>query len=131
LDIKAWDRDIHRELTGVENDWILKLPEEILKRDFTLEVLSLYIPGMVETDQIREIARLLVKLNEEIPFTILAFFGAYKLEHLPSPNLYQMLDAYRAVRDVGLKKVRLGNLGCFIKSERDYEIFLKSASEAI
>jgi pyruvate-formate lyase-activating enzyme len=131
LDIKAWDKDIHKELTGVENDWILKLPEEILKRDFTLEVLSLYIPGWVETNQIKEIARLLAEVNKEIPFTILAFFGSYKLKHLPSPNLYQMLEAYQVAKDTGLKNIRLGNLGCFLKTEKDYEIFLKSAKEAI
>jgi pyruvate-formate lyase-activating enzyme len=131
LDIKAWNNDIHKELTGVENHWILRLPEEILKRDFTLEVLSLYIPRWVETDQIREIAKLLVKVDRDIPFTILAFFGSYKLEYLPSPSLNQMLEAYKVAKEIGLKNVRLGNLGCFLKTEKDYEVFLKHAKEAI
>lgn len=66
LDIKAYDREIHKILTGVDNERILKLPEEILKWDFTLEVLSLYIPGWVETDQIRKIAMLLAKVDKRI-----------------------------------------------------------------
>lgn len=131
LDIKAWDRDIHKELTGVENDWILKLPEEILKRDFTLEILSLYIPNWVETDQIEKIAQHLAVVNNEIPFTILAFFGEYKLRDVPGPDLNQMLEAYEAAREAGLKNIRFGNLGIFVKNEEDYELLFRSAKEAI
>ncbi len=131
LDIKAFDGEIHRKLTGAENKWILRLPEEILKRELTLEVLSIYIPGWVETDQIREIARLLVNVNEKIPFTILAFFGEYKLKDVPSPDLKQMLDAYNSAKEAGLKNVRLGNIGIFVKTEEEYELFLKNAREAL
>lgn len=38
LDIKAYDSEKHKWLTGCPNDNILRLPEEILKRDFVLEV---------------------------------------------------------------------------------------------
>ncbi len=131
LDIKAWDNEIHKKLTGCENEWILKLPEEILKRGFTLEVLSLYIPEWVETDQIKKIAQHLAKINPEIPFTILAFFGEYKLKNLRSPDLNEMLGAYKAVKETGLKNVRLGNIGIFVKNEEEYEILLKFAKEAI
>lgn len=131
LDIKAWDNEIHKKLTGTENNWILKLPEEILKRDFTLEVVSLYIPNLVEADQIGEIAKHLAKIKVEIPFTILAFFGEYKLENLPSPNLDQMLQAYLATKEAGLKNVRLGNLSRFVKTEKDYQALKKFAPEAI
>ncbi len=129
LDIKAFDNNVHRRLTGVDNTMILRLPEEILKKGFTLEVLSLFIPGWVETDQIKEIAKLLAKVDVEIPFTILAFFGEYKLKDIPSPNLNQMLGAYRASKEAGLKNVRLGNLGVFIKTDKDLEIFQKTINE--
>lgn len=131
LDIKAFDKSIHQKLTGVDNDWILKLPEQILKRNFTLEVLSLYIPGWVETDQIKKIAELLVKVSDSLPFTILAFFGEYRLKDTPTPTLQQMLEAYRAVKEVGLKKVRLGNIGLFARTKKDYDLLLKEAKEAI
>jgi pyruvate-formate lyase-activating enzyme len=52
LDIKAHDAGKHRWLTGCSNEHILRLPEEILKRGFTLEVLSLYIPSLVESDSV-------------------------------------------------------------------------------
>lgn len=130
LDIKAYDEKIHGSLTGASNRWILKLPEEILKRDFVLEVLSLYIPNWVETDQLEKIARLLAEVDKDIPFTVLAFFPEYKLRDIPSPNLTQMISAYEAAKAAGLKNVRLGNVGVFVRTEEDYENLLACASGA-
>lgn len=131
LDIKAWDNEVHKKLTGCENTWILRLPEEILKRDFVLEVLVLYIPGWVETDQIRKIAKHLANLDPDIPFTILAFFGEYKLKDVRSPTLEEMLDAYQSVKEVGLKNIRLGNIGVFVKTQKELELLIKTAKDAI
>ncbi|MBW2471078.1 MAG: radical SAM protein, partial [Deltaproteobacteria bacterium] len=80
LDIKAFDAEKHKWLTGCASDRILKLPEEIIRRGFVLEVLSLYIPGLVETDDLENIARILAAIDTEIPFTILAFFPEYKMK---------------------------------------------------
>lgn len=127
LDIKAYDNQIHKKLTGASNEWILRLPEEILKRDFVLEVLSLFIPGWVETDQIEKIALLLASIDKEIPFTILAFFPEYQMKDVPPPNVKQMVSAYQAAKAAGLRNVRLGNPGVFIKSQEDFEYVISYA----
>ncbi len=121
LDIKAYDAEVHHRLTGAGNDWVLRLPEEILKRDFVLEVLSLYIPGWVETDQIEKTSALLASVDKNIPFTILAFFPEHELRHVPSPTLEQMISAYGAARATGLRQVRLGNVSVFAETEEDYQ----------
>jgi len=131
LDIKAYDGEVHHRLTGASNDWILKLPEDMLKRGFILEVLSLYIPGWVESDQIERIASLLAEIDREIPFTILAFFPQYKLRRVRPPNLEQMISAYQAAKATGLRNIRLGNIATFVKTEEDFESLLTSAPEAI
>jgi len=128
LDIKAYDNEVHRRLTGCSNERILKLPHEIKKRDFVLEVLSLFIPNWVEADQIERIAQILLKVDPQIPYTILAFFPEYQLKEVPSPNLDQMLEAYTRVKDVGLKNVRLGNIGIFVKNEEEFELLRKSSN---
>jgi pyruvate formate lyase activating enzyme len=110
LDIKAFDNTVHKKLTGVSNNRILEVPQEIKDSGFVLEVLSLYIPNWVETDQIKKIAELLVEVDPEIPFTILAYFPAYKMT-VRSPTLDEMVTAYDAAREVGLQNVRMGNLG--------------------
>lgn len=119
LDIKAHDPEKHRWLTGCTNDHILRLPEEILKRGFVLEVLSLYIPGLVERDELRKIASVLKHVDPAMPFTILAFFPEYQMKPYRSPTLLEMVEAYKAVRSVGLENVRLGNVGLFARTERD------------
>ncbi|MBI5968037.1 MAG: radical SAM protein [Deltaproteobacteria bacterium] len=121
LDIKAYKEDVHRWLTGCSNDWILQLPEEMLRRDFTVEVLSLYIPGVVETDQLAAIANLLARVDVHIPFTILAFFPEYRMKDHRPPSLDEMVDAFAAAKARGLKNVRLGNTGVFAKREEDVQ----------
>ncbi len=130
LDIKAYHDEVHKRLTGCHNDWILRLPQEIKRRDFVLEILSLYIPGWVEDDQIGDIAGLIASVDVRIPFTILAFFPQYLLNNVPSPKLSQMLSAYEACVRTGLKQVRLGNIGVFVKSDRDFEILTSLGDQA-
>jgi pyruvate formate lyase activating enzyme len=110
LDIKAFDDNIHKKLTGVSNTHILEVPQHIKDAGFVLEVSSLYIPTWVETDQIRDTAELLAKVDPGIPFTILAYFPAYKMT-VRSPTLDEMIDAYDAAKDAGLQNVSMGNLG--------------------
>ena len=125
LDIKAFNDDVHRRLTGVSNSRILKLPGELKEREFVFEVLSLYIPGWVETDQIGNIAMELASVDVEIPFTLLAFFPEYKMRDVPSPTLWQMIDAYSAAKDAGLRKIKLGNLHLFVHTREEYETLEK------
>jgi pyruvate formate lyase activating enzyme len=120
LDIKAYDETDHKWLTGCFNRNLLKLPEEILKRGFVLEVLSLYIPNLVETRQLKKIAQLLFDVDPEIPFTILAFFPEYQMKRYKSPKVSEMIEAYTAVRSTGLRNVRLGNSGVFASTKEDH-----------
>lgn len=122
LDIKAYDAGVHKWLTGCGNERILQLPEQMVKKGFVLEVLSLYIPQLVETSQLVEIAKILSRVDENIPFTILAFFPEFRMKDSRSPNLSEMIDAYLAVKSIGLRNVRLGNTGIFAKSGEEYQI---------
>jgi len=123
LDIKAYDEGVHRWLTGCTNRHILGLPEKILSQGFVLEVLSLYIPGLVERDQLRKIAGHLTRVSPDIPFTILAFFPVYLMtDGYRPPNTQEMVSAYEEVKATGLKRVRLGNVGVFAREEADYRL---------
>jgi pyruvate-formate lyase-activating enzyme len=124
LDIKAYEPEKHKWLTGCGNDHILKLPQEILKRDFALEVLSLYIPGLVEADELESIARNLTAVEPTIPFTILAFFPEYKMKDFESPSVVEMVEAYQRVKATGLQHIRLGNIGTFARTEKDQQYLI-------
>lgn len=122
LDIKAWDDRAHRWLTGRPNTEILRLPAELLSQGFVLEVLSLYIPGLVERNQLRSIARLLADTDDTIPYTILAFFPEYRMKKFRSPTTEEMVQAYDDAKANGLRNVRLGNLGVVLRSEADLRL---------
>ena len=128
LDIKAYDEDVYKKLCGTTNTWILKAPEKILDKGFVLEVSTLYIPGLVEEDQIEKIAKILADLDPETPFSILAFFPAYKLK-TRSPTLFEMIKAYVAAENAGLKNIKLGNYGVFVKNSKDLEFLMYTLGE--
>ena len=104
----------------------MKLPQEIIRKGFVLEVLSLYIPGLVEAHDLENIARILAAADADIPFTILAFFPQYKMKDHSSPTVAEMVDAYRCVKAVGLKNIRLGNIGVFARSEADQAYLMEN-----
>ena len=126
LDIKAFDAETHKWLTGCDNDRILELPQEIIRRGFVLEVLSLYIPGLVEADDLENIARILAAVDADIPFTILAFFPEYRMKDSATPSVAEMVEAYHRVKNVGLNNIRLGNLGVFARSEADQAYLMEN-----
>ncbi len=125
LDIKAYDGTDHKWLTGCFNRNILKLPEEIVKRGFVLEVLALYIPNLVETSQLKKMAQLVFEIDPEIPFTILAFIPEYQMKRYKSPKISEMIEAYLELKTIGLRNVRLGNTGIFASSEQDHFLLKK------
>ena len=131
LDIKAFDADKHKWLTGCSNENILRLPEEILKRGFVLEVLSLYIPGLVEADDLESIALRLNEVEHSIPFTILAFFPEYRMKKFARPTVKEMVEAYNRVKATGLKNIRLGNVGVFARTEEDQQYLLANVEKGV
>jgi pyruvate formate lyase activating enzyme len=119
LDIKAYDEDIYKRLCGTPNKTVINSPREIIKRDFVLEALTVYIPNFVELDQFQKIAKMLVELDENIPFHILAFFPQYKLKDYRNPTLTEILDTYKSIKEIGLKNIKIGNIGTFAKTEEE------------
>jgi pyruvate-formate lyase-activating enzyme len=129
LDIKAFDPQKHKWLTGCPNETILKLPEQMLERGFVLEALSLYIPTLVEAQELESIAWLLVQVSPAIPFTVLAFFPEYMMREYPTPSVEDMVETYYRVRSVGLENVRLGNIGVFARTEEDQRFLMENLDD--
>lgn len=124
LDIKAYNEETYRKLCGTTNKWILEVPQLAHDMGFTLEILTLFIPGIVETDQIVKIAELVKNVDPKIPFTLLAFFPEYKLKHVRPPTLYEMVKTYYAIKEVGLENIKLGNCHIFAKTEEEWRKLL-------
>ncbi|MCC6024162.1 MAG: radical SAM protein, partial [Thaumarchaeota archaeon] len=115
LDMKAYYEETYRHLCGTTNKWILELPAMIHDMGVVLEVVLLYIPSLVEVDQLERFAELLAGVDRDIPVMLLAFFPEFKLLHLRPPTLEEMVAGYMALKK-RLNKVRVGNVGVFCKT---------------
>lgn len=133
LDIKAFTEETYRKLCGTTNEHILSSVEGIINHGFTLEVLTLYIPGLVETDEHIRIADLIAETDAGIPTTLLAFFPCYKLlspEYRP-PTAEEMVKSFTSMKEAGLKNLRMGNFGVFVKSEQDRQLVNETAGSLL
>jgi len=126
LDIKAFDTDLYKKLCGTSNKTVLNAPKEIVKRNFNLEVLTVYIPNLIETDQFKKIAELIVSIDDQIPFHILAFFPQYKLTKYRIPKLEEIIETYEIIKDVGIKHIQIGNVGVFAKTDEEIKKLIKT-----
>ncbi len=119
LDIKAFDNKVYKKLCGTSNKTVLESVAHIIELGFTLEVLTLFIPGYVETNQHEQIAQLVVDIDTTIPMTLLAFFPSYKLSNIRSPTFEEMMASHAAMIGRGIRNLRLGNLGVFARTPEE------------
>ncbi len=129
LDIKTYDESIYRKLCGTTNSHILSSIQRAVDTGFILEVLTLFIPSWVETDQHQKIAELIVETDPSIPTTLLAFFPFWRLEEVRSPTLHEMVQSFLVMKEAGLKNLRLGNVGVFARTERDQDFLVNLLGE--
>jgi pyruvate-formate lyase-activating enzyme len=125
LDIKAYDDQTYKKLCGTSNKTVLESIGHIIDLDFTVEVLTLHIPGYVEMNQHKEIAQLICDHDETIPTTLLAFFPSYKLISNSTASFEEMIKSYIAMKEQGLKNLRLGNIGVFVKTDKQLQEILQ------
>lgn len=120
FDLKAWDGKLHHALTGRENKFVLNNFEYVASRiherpyPYSLVASTLLVPGYVEEDEIRNIARFIAKLNPEIPYNLLGFYPQFYMEDLPRTSKETAFRCYEIAIKEGLKNVKIGNLGCLI-----------------
>jgi len=55
---------------------------------------------------------------------ICGFYPEYRMKNFRSPNTREMVDGHRKAKFTGLKNIRLGNLGVFIRNDQDREYLM-------
>ncbi len=116
FDLKAWDENLHIALTGVTNRTTLENFAHVaskfhLRKSVPLLVAStLLVPGYVEEEQVRAIARFIGSLNREIPYSLLAFYPHFYMTDLPLVKKDLAERCRRVALEEGLKHVRIGNI---------------------
>ncbi len=116
IDLKALDDNVHWALTGSSNAWTLnniRLLAGMMRPPPApplLVVSTLLVPGYVEVDEVRAIARFLAGLNPAIPYSLLAFCPQFLMDDLPPTSRQHGVACHEAAREEGLQQVKLGNV---------------------
>ncbi|MHA1505648.1 MAG: radical SAM protein [Candidatus Asgardarchaeia archaeon] len=115
FDLKAFNPLINFALCGFSNEAVLK-NFEMLARDFferrrevpLITATTLLVPGYVDDEEVREIAKFIASIDENIPYSILIFHPDYMMRDLPITPKEQVLKCYKEAKKY-LKHVNIGN----------------------
>lgn len=95
--LKAWDEDLHRSLTGRERRRIFANVAAAYAGGVDLKINIVYVPGLVDVDQVEGVAAWLASVSRDIPFHIMGYIPVPGQPY-PQPTEEQMLAAERACR---------------------------------
>lgn len=116
IDLKCYDENLHRVLCGVSNKQTLenfrKLASSYEERpDIPIVIgATLLVPGYIDEEEVRKIARMIASINPEIPYTLLGFYPHFYLKDLPLTSRSHANRCLKAAKEEGLKNVHVGNL---------------------
>ncbi len=117
LDLKCIDEEIHKQLTGVELEPVLKTAQYLSETGKKVWIRHVLVPGITDSDeQLKKLAEYILKMKNVEKVDILPFhkMGEYKWESLgykyelkdtPAPSTERVENALKIMRDVGLKAV--------------------------
>ncbi len=115
FDLKAYSEELHVALTGVTNSRTFENFSHIgglVKRRREPPLLAastLLVPGYVDTEEIEAIARFIAEIDQNIPYSLLAFYPSHHLKDLPPTSRKHAERCKRAALAQGLKRVNVGN----------------------
>ena len=110
VDLKAFRDQTYRKLGGVLGN-TLETIRSLEALDFWVEIVTLIIPGMNDTDdELRQIAEFLASVSADIPWHVTAFHPDYKMTDPPRTPVETLLRAAEIGAAAGLRFVYPGNL---------------------
>ncbi|KXA92023.1 hypothetical protein AKJ64_04230 [candidate division MSBL1 archaeon SCGC-AAA259E17] len=114
FDLKAWNENLNRVLSGVGNeptyDNFERLGELHAKRKEPpfLRASTLLVPGYIDLKEIRNIASFISEVDPTIPYSLLAYGPAYMLGDLPTTEKEFAFRAKDVAEGEGVERV-MGN----------------------
>jgi pyruvate formate lyase activating enzyme len=116
FDLKARDEGLHLALTGVTNRRTLenfqRAGERIAQRPVPPPLIAntLLIPGYIDEEEVRPLAKWIASIHPHIPYSLLAFHPQFCMSDLPLTSSATAHRCLQAARQEGLSNVRLGNV---------------------
>lgn len=95
VDLKAYSESLHQWYTGKSNKPVLKAIEKLNASRIQLLVQTIYMPGLVDHEEIERIARFLASVNPAIRYRINPFAPVFAFEKVTRrPTLEELEHAY-------------------------------------
>lgn len=112
IDLKAFTNSFYRDICGVRLTPVLKNLAQIHALGWHLEVTTLIIPGLNDSDQeLHNIASFIQgELGAHTPWHVSRFHGCHHLADHPSTPLTTLERAYAIGRACGLQYIFVGNV---------------------
>ena len=111
VDLKAFNDNFYRDLCGGKLKPVLNIIETMKEMGIWLEVTTLLIPGLNDSDQeLKGAACFLAELDPGIPWHISRFHPTYRLDHIPSTPVENIRRARDIGFEAGLEYVYSGNV---------------------
>ena len=111
FDLKFFEEKLSIAISGVSNKRAFENFEMLAKINSKKLVAStLLVPGYVDEKEVSKIAKFIASLDKEIPYALLAFYPCFKFLDLPTTSWKLAEACFKATKEAGLKKVRIGNV---------------------
>ena len=111
VDLKSFDDKFYKEQCGARLGPVLKTLETMKKMGVWLEVTTLLIPGLNDSEEeLKRLAKFLVDLDPDIPWHISRFHPTYRLTTVPPTPPESIRRANEIGYESGLKYVYAGNV---------------------
>ncbi len=111
VDLKSFSDAFYREKCGASLKPVLKTLEGMKKKSIWLEVTTLLIPGVNDSEtELKQIARFLAGLGPEIPWHVSRFHPAYRMMDVRATPVETIRKARQIGLEAGLRYVYTGNV---------------------
>jgi pyruvate formate lyase activating enzyme len=111
IDLKGISSENYLKYSGAKLQPVLDNIKEVFKRKSHLEVTTLIIPGINDSDkELTQIANFLAGISKNLPWHISRFFPAYKLHDTEITPLDTLEKAEKIGKNASLKHIHLGNI---------------------
>ncbi len=119
IDWKAFTPEIYQALTGVDGYKAtervrknIEIVAEMSKERVEIPLLTisiLLVPGYVDEEELKGMARYIASIDRDIPVVLLAFHPDHLLRDLPPTSISHAKKAIKIFKEFGLRRVFIGN----------------------
>jgi len=110
VDLKSMNDKNYRKLGAVLQN-VLDSIRNAWQLGFWVEIVTLVVPGFNDSEEeLRETARFIRSVSEDIPWHVTAFYPTYKMRDPENTNARKLIQAAEIGREEGLHYVYAGNL---------------------